>query len=368
MGDEQHSHAELALQFLQQFQDLRLNRNVERGGRLVRDEEVRSIGQRHRDHHALALPARELVREGAQPGGGIGQAHLRQQFDHPLARRTDAALVQFYDLADLSLDVVQRIERGHRLLKHHRNPRAARRAQFAIRHCQNVAAVEEDLAAGMARGGIWQQPHDRLRGDRFARAGFAHQRERLPALQREGDAIDDGVPLCALAEGDREIAHVEQRRGDAHENVFRGSKASRTASPMKISRDSINATVAKADSPSHGAEIFDFPSSSNSPSEGEPGGMPNPRKSSEVSVPMEELTMKGRKVSVATIALGSTCSTMIFELDSPSARAALTYSKLRARRNSARTRCTRLTQLNSSKIESRTRKLGARIAERMIKM
>ena len=65
--------------------------------------------------------------------------------------------------------------------------------------------------------------------------------------------------------------------------------------------------------------------------------MPSPRKSSEVSVLIEELMMKGRKVSVATIAFGKTCLTMIFALLSPSARAALTYSKLRARRNSART-------------------------------
>ena len=81
-----------------------------------------------------------------------------------------------------------------------------------------------------------------------------------------------------------------------------------------------------------------MPSSSSSPSDGEPGGMPRPRKSSEVSVLIDELTMNGRNVSVATIALGSTCLTMIFALDRPSARAALTYSKLRARRNSARTR------------------------------
>ena len=66
--------------------------------------------------------------------------------------------------------------------------------------------------------------------------------------------------------------------------------------------------------------------------------MPNPKKSSEVSVLIEELTMNGRKVSVATMAFGSTCLTMILALERPSARAALTYSKLRARRNSALTR------------------------------
>ena len=116
---------------------------------------------------------------------------------------------------------------------------------------------------------------------------------------------------------------------------------------MKIRSDSISAVTAKAERPIHGADRFDLPCSSSSPSEGEPGGMPSPRKSSEVSVLIDELTMNGRKVSVATIAFGSTCLTMILALERPSARAALTYSKLRARRNSARTTWTRLTQEKS---------------------
>ena len=137
---------------------------------------------------------------------------------------------------------------------------------------------------------------------------------------------------------------------------------------MNTSSDSMIATMKKADSASHGAERLSLPSNSNSPSEGEPGGRPSPRKSSEVSAPIEELTMNGAKVSVATIAFGSTCLTMILTSPRPSARAALTYSKLRARRNSARTTWTRLTQENSSRIVSSTQKLGASSADRMMRM
>src|SRR6202041_411829 len=173
-----------------------------------------------------------------------------------------------------------------------------------------------------------------------------------------GNAIDDCAPLAALSGSDRELAHVEKRLGLAHKNVFLGSKASRTASPIKMSSESMSAVTAKAESPIQGADKLDFPCNRSSPSEGDPGGMPNPRKSSEVSVLIEELTMNGRKVSVATMAFGRTCLTMILALESPSARAALTYSKLRARRNSALTRCTRLTQLNSSRIDNRTKKPG----------
>ena len=57
---------------------------------------------------------------------------------------------------------------------------------------------------------------------------------------------------------------------------------------------------------SHGAAIFALPCNSNSPSDGEPGGSPNPKKSSDVSVVIEPFKMNGRKVSVATMAFGKT--------------------------------------------------------------
>ncbi len=61
VGDEQQRHAPVADQRPQQLQDLRLDRDVERGRRLVRDEQRRLAGERHRDHHALAHAARQLV-------------------------------------------------------------------------------------------------------------------------------------------------------------------------------------------------------------------------------------------------------------------------------------------------------------------
>ena len=62
VGDEEHRHALLVLQRLDQLQDLRLDGDVERGGRLVGDQQLRPAGQRHRDHHALAHAAGEAVR------------------------------------------------------------------------------------------------------------------------------------------------------------------------------------------------------------------------------------------------------------------------------------------------------------------
>src|ERR1700688_661013 len=262
-------------------------------------------------------------------------------------------------LANLLLDRVQRIERGHRLLKDDGDVVAAHLADVALRHCQQFLALEAHGARRMMRGRIGQQFHHRQRGDRLAGAGLANQRQCFAFGDVERHAVDRQHLALAGAEGDREIAHGQKffaRR--AHRNVFRGSKASRTASPTKINSESISAMLKNPVRPNHGACTFALPWLSNSPSEGEPGGSPKPRKSSAVSVITEDDNMNGRNVMVATMAFGSRWRKMMTAFDTPRARAAMIYSKLRPRRNSARTRPTSDTQENNSNIPSSTKKPG----------
>ena len=51
----------LAAYALQQVEDFRLHREIERGGRLVEEQDARLHDQRPRDGDALALAARDLV-------------------------------------------------------------------------------------------------------------------------------------------------------------------------------------------------------------------------------------------------------------------------------------------------------------------
>ena len=53
---------ELAHHAAHEVQDLGLDRDVEGGGRLVGDEQLRVAGERHGDHHPLPHAAGELVR------------------------------------------------------------------------------------------------------------------------------------------------------------------------------------------------------------------------------------------------------------------------------------------------------------------
>ncbi|MEI9889136.1 MAG: hypothetical protein WDN08_22050 [Rhizomicrobium sp.] len=79
VADQDDGGLQLDLQVAHDLQDLRLHRDVERGGRLVGDQEVGTAHRRHRDHDALAHAAGELVRILLHPALGLGDAH---QFEH----------------------------------------------------------------------------------------------------------------------------------------------------------------------------------------------------------------------------------------------------------------------------------------------
>ena len=66
VGDQDHRHAEPLAEVVEQFEDLLLDGDVEGGGRLVGDQQLRLAGQRHGDHDPLAHAAGELVREVAR--------------------------------------------------------------------------------------------------------------------------------------------------------------------------------------------------------------------------------------------------------------------------------------------------------------
>src|SRR5690606_16918742 len=62
VGDEDVGQVELVLQPFEQVHDLRLDRHVERGDRLVTDDDLGAQGQAAGDADALPLTAGELVR------------------------------------------------------------------------------------------------------------------------------------------------------------------------------------------------------------------------------------------------------------------------------------------------------------------
>ena len=90
---------------------------------------------------------------------GLGNVHPGEHVDghcHRLA--LGEALVQRDRLADLAPDRVERIERGHRLLKDHRDVVAADGLHLGLVEREKVAAFETNGSAHYAAGRIGDSP------------------------------------------------------------------------------------------------------------------------------------------------------------------------------------------------------------------
>ena len=111
-------------------------------------EQTRFGEQRHRDQHALPHPARQHDRIGPGDALGIGHANLAQDFvdarhaSAPVARAAEPPVGVFEDRPHLVADGEDRIERSHRVLKHHRHRRAAQGLALARARGEQIAAVE----------------------------------------------------------------------------------------------------------------------------------------------------------------------------------------------------------------------------------
>ena len=144
VGDEQHRHAAADLQALDEIEDLGLGGHIERGRRLVGDEDFGIGGERHGDHGALAHAAGEFEGVAVDQLVGIGDLDLAQQFDGLGAGGPPVHLaVQAQRLDDLRADGVDRRQRAHRLLEDEADAPAANAQQLR-------AALGEGKDVGLA--------------------------------------------------------------------------------------------------------------------------------------------------------------------------------------------------------------------------
>ena len=141
----------------------------------------------------------------------IGDADQVQQFDGPLYRRLMRHLqMPFQRLGELPADSEDWIQRGHRVLEHHRHLFAANVPHLAPFKRQQVAAVEDDLARLNFAGRAGDKTHNRENAHRFAAAALADNRHRFTSSQCVGDAVDgmDSALVCIEAGG--QIAYFEK--------------------------------------------------------------------------------------------------------------------------------------------------------------
>ncbi len=169
VGDEQHGGAVLVLQFADQLEDLLLGRHVQRGGRLVGDQQTRFQNQRHGNHDALTLPAAELMRVSIMNMFDVRQVHLGQRVHHLCAALCSAKVgVGLQHFVDLPPHAQHWIQRCHRLLKNHRHTAAAERLEPAIANLQHVFAIQQNASADDIKCVLGQQSESGQRSHRLA--------------------------------------------------------------------------------------------------------------------------------------------------------------------------------------------------------
>ena len=207
-----HRRAMLAADPLEQCRDLRLHRDVERGGRLVGDDQL-GLG---RTAPARSPPAAACRR---RTGADAGRAWSPAPGCRPRAAgqrtRMRVAAAQRQMGADrldqLLADGEQRIERGQRILEDGADAPAPDRAQLGWRQIVDALALKQDLAAGDPARRL-QQPDHRGPGQRLAGTGFADQTQDLAAARSTGSPRP-APPACgARRELDAQVADLEGGR------------------------------------------------------------------------------------------------------------------------------------------------------------
>ena len=206
------------MKLFDQLENLRLHGDIERGGRLVGDEQLRLGDERHGNHHALPHAAGEFVRVAADALGRAGHADIFERLDGALhGSRAIQFVVEQERLDELLLDAQVGIERRHRVLKDHRDALAADGAELLLRARQQIDAVEQRTATFDASRRLRDEAHERVARHRFTRAALADDSERLAFLHRERNVLHRAHNAVARVEAGSEVLDVEQW----HESILR---------------------------------------------------------------------------------------------------------------------------------------------------
>lgn len=178
VGDHQDGHAHLLLDVPEQFDDLGLNGDVERRRGFIGDQQFWFGGQGHGDHDSLLHAPTELVGVILGTSFGCGDAHALQQAND-FGRGGTSRSVKAEGFENLGSDPQDRIERGTGFLEDVADDSAADGSEFGRRHGQNITALQQNPATGIARGRSREEACDAQGGDAFAASAFAHEAQGL---------------------------------------------------------------------------------------------------------------------------------------------------------------------------------------------
>ena len=190
VADEQVRQSHLFLQIHHQVDDLRLDRDVQRGHRFIGDHQLGPQRQGSGDADALPLTSGELVRvlphvvgRHADPSQEIG--------DHVIDLTLGHGSMDLERLGDRLAHGAAGIQAGEGVLEDDLRL-APVGPQRPGPEARDVGAVEPDGAAGRI-----EQADDQVRQRRFATAALADHRQRLASVDMQADLLH-GVHAGAM--------------------------------------------------------------------------------------------------------------------------------------------------------------------------
>jgi hypothetical protein len=210
VADQQKRETSLLPKAIEQLENLGGDRRVERGRRLVRDENRWVRRQRHGEKGPLPQPPGKAVRILVHSASGIGEPDLAQALPRdPLRLATGDRAVRPHGLDDLRADGGDRIERRAGLLKDERDLPPANAPPLLLARAAKLAAADPDRPS---HAGIFRRETEEGAGRQsLAAPALADHRERLSRREVEGDAVDCRGKLPASGNLDDQIADREKR-------------------------------------------------------------------------------------------------------------------------------------------------------------
>src|SRR5579872_215477 len=225
MRDEKKRQVQFRAKAHEEFENLLLHGDVERGGGLVGDQQARAHGESHRDHGALAKASGKLVRELTRALRRLGNGGAFERFDGAAANfgSRERWLMRANGFFDLRANAHDGIEGGHRLLKNHGDFAATQFAHFFRHESGKIQAPPDSIlrdfqprASGAARA-MRFEPHQAKREHRLAAAGFPDQAERFAFVEAQRDFVYRAHPAARRRQLHGEIFEIEQ---GGHGNIL----------------------------------------------------------------------------------------------------------------------------------------------------
>jgi hypothetical protein len=177
------------LQGVDLLEHSRLRDDVEAGRGLVQDDDGWLAREAHRDHHALLLPARELMRIAAGERVGRGEVEvLESAFDADVFRATRDMLVEH--VLDRRTHPQRRVEGVSGILRDVRDEASAKWANgsFVARADRAARDLDAPRDDPNARSRVTEE---RERGRRLAAAGLPSP--RISPGATESELLDHAV-------------------------------------------------------------------------------------------------------------------------------------------------------------------------------